>query len=635
MVKNKIKVSDWITKIKQAEKRLKKDHRMLAKKSEKHYYNDMESLKVWFPIYWSNTQVMRSALFSRDPVPEVRTRNSSGDPSEKEIVKLMEKAISYQLDISDFHSDIKRSVLDYLLVDMGVVRLKYDATTSILTDELGQEIEEITNQKLVADHWPHNRFIYDIGKDWAECDWVCYKHYLSDKEIFKEFEVKIDISALEADAQKIDIANKAIVYEIWDKNARKVYEIMEGRNEPLRVRDDPYQLEQFFDCTKPMISNMRTDKFIPLPDYVFIEKQLNTINMLEERIYSLTKNIRDVGFYDSGLTELKALERAKDGTLVPVHGLMEKLNGASDFTKTVVKMPIDQQAIVVQILRGQVSEYKEQIYEITGISDIVRGNTKASETATAQQIKGQWANVRLQEKQNTINSMLRQLMRMYSEMIGEHFNPIILQQMTGIEVTQQMQQIMNNDLMRSYAIDVETDSTIANDEAQDKQDRNEMLQSVTAYLQMALPAIQQGWLPADMGKELLLVNVRGYKHARNLEDMIMGMDGTYEQMQALQQQIQQMTEQGQQMQMQAQQIQEQAQQEIGMAQQQVQQLTEQLQKVNEREENRKDIEVQGEATKDQATAQKDLATAEKTKVETELLKPQVFNGVAGDYNPNF
>ena len=34
------------------------------------------------------------------------------------------------------------------------------------------------------------------------------------------------------------------------------------------------------------------------------------------------------------------------------------------------------------------AQVKQQIYDITGISDIIRGQTNASETATAQQLKG-------------------------------------------------------------------------------------------------------------------------------------------------------------------------------------------------------------------------------------------------------
>jgi DNA repair exonuclease SbcCD ATPase subunit len=283
-----------------------------------------------------------------------------------------------------------------------------------------------------------------------------------------------------------------------------------------------------------------------------------------------------------------------------------------DLSSAIVKLPIDGAAMVVQILQQLMEKSVQQIYEITGLSDIIRGSTKASETATAQQIKAQYANVRLQDKINTINTMFREVMRMFSEVISEHFKPEILTTMTGVQVTPQMQQLMMNDLARSFSIDVETDSTIAMDEQADKQSRNEMLQSVTAYLQQVGQAKQAGLITADIAKELLLINVRGYKHAKNLEDMVQSMDGSAEQMQQMQQQLQQMQQQSQ----------EQIQNiggELQQAQGEIQRLNGVISEFNQQEEQRKNIETQGEAQKDQAQAQKEMAQAGKLAAETNKI----------------
>ena len=624
----KINAEKWFKRVSKAKEKLKTAHKQYATRAEDHYYNDInkggDKLRIEVPIFWSNTQVMRSALFAKNPVPEIRRRNDSENDTDKQLAKMMEKAISYQIDQSDFHSDVKRTVLDYLLVDMGVLRCVYDAKMSKSVDEFGQEIEQIADQTIKPDHIPWNRFIYDIGKDWNECDWVAYIHYLTPQEIKKQFGKEVNKQNTESDQSKTDKANKVTVYEIWDKTSRMVYEIAEGEKEALRIRPDPLNLEGFFDCTKPMMSNMRTDKFIPYPDFMMIEPQLNTINMLESRIKKLTRTIRDAGFFDSSFTQLKELETSTDGDLVPVDDLIKKMEGRSDMSAVIVKLPIQDQAMVIQILSQQKEAAKQEIYEITGMSDIIRGSTKASETATAQQLKGQWANVRLQEKQNTINSMLRQLMRMYAEIIGEHFQPQILTLMTGIEVTPEMHQAMSQDLTRSFAIDVETDSTIAADEQQDKQDRNEMLSGVTSYLQTILPAVQQQMMPPDIAKELLLVVVRGYPHARNLESMIVGMDGNQEQLQGLQQQMQQMQQQSQQMEQQGMQQIEQLNGQVQQAGGEIERLNGVINQFNQQEEQRKDIEVQGEAKKDDAQAMKAYAEAEQINAETQTIGlPQI------------
>jgi len=516
----------WIEKVRKAEKKLQDKHRDYAKKAEKHYYNDKENIEL--PIFYSMVQVQRSALYSRPPNPEIRGRsNDVTNPDSQMIAQTLENAISYQIDCRDFHSDAKRAILDYIVVDLGVCRVRLDVETETqeqITDEMGnvhmvEPYEVVTKQEVYLDHWPWDRFIYDIGKDWEECDWICYKHYMTHKEIQEEYQHDMEATELSEDVYE----GKTCVYEIWDKKTRTVIEMLEGK--VLRERDDPLELENFFDCYKPMISNMRSDKYIPQSEFKQIYRQLDIINVTEQRIDALTKSIKDAGFYDESLTELKQLVNAKDGQLVPVSGLRSMLGtqGVSNFDGMIAKLPILNQAQVLQILQERRKEAKEQIYEITGLSDIVRGATKATETATAQQMKGQWASIRLQDKQSTINNWLKGILGIYAEIISEHFTGQQLQMMTGKEVTPEMQQIMQSDVLRSYSIDVETDSTIQADESQDKADRMEMINTFLPLLQNILPAVTQNQLPADLGKTILLTAVKGFKYGRSLEDMINGL----------------------------------------------------------------------------------------------------------------
>ena len=47
------------------------------------------------------------------------------------------------------------------------------------------------------------------------------------------------------------------------------------------------------------------------------------------------------------------------------------------------------------MLYQQREQIKAVIYELTGLSDIARGASKASETLGAQQLKSQWGSIRL------------------------------------------------------------------------------------------------------------------------------------------------------------------------------------------------------------------------------------------------
>src|SRR4029078_9179044 len=88
---------------------------------------------------------------------------------------------------------------------------------------------------------------------------------------------------------------------------------------------------------------------------------------------------------------------------------------------------------------------KQTIYEITGISDILRGATKASETLGAQELKNQWGTLRLKNKQAGVQRYARDLLRIKLEIAAKHFSEQTWAQMTGLpfltqEQAQQLQQ---------------------------------------------------------------------------------------------------------------------------------------------------------------------------------------------------
>ncbi len=610
----RLEVKKWIERIKRAEKKLKEKHRHDAENAEKHYYND--DGKIAFPIYHSMIQVQRPALYAKPPNPDIRGReNEQVNPMSRAISQILEKAITYNIDESDFHSDSKRAVLDYLICDIGVCRVNLNVDTVKEKTSDGTVYEVVANQSVTIDHWPWKRFIYDIGKDWEECSWVCYVHHMDKKTIAKEYgeEAANKLTGF-GNFDDPEKQGKKTIYEVWDKDKRVVMHITEGHDKPIQIDEDPLKLKGFFDCYKPMISNMRSDKYIPQSEYKQIERQLTNINELEIKIASLTSAVNDVGFYPAEFTELAGLVKAVPGTLKPVSNLQAIIKEAGGMDKIISKLPLLPTAQTIEVLQSQKEKLKEQIYEITGLADIIRGNTKASETATAQQIKGQWASVRLQDKQTTIAGWLRGIMRIYAEIIAEHFTKEQLELMTGIEITPEIQNTMQSDVLRCYSIDVETDSTIQADESQDKQDRMEMIQTVLPLLQQLIPAIQQGQLPADMGKALLVLAVKGFKYARPLEDMIEAMGDNMQQLEQLQQQVQQVNDQ-------AMQMDQQYQQQLGEMQQYIGQLEQQLGDVNMQEEQRKTMEVQAEVGKDVAETEK--KQAETAQIWKAIQQPQV------------
>ena len=175
----------------------------------------------------------------------------------------------------------------------------------------------------------------------------------------------------------------------------------------------------------------------------------------------------------------------------------------------------------------------------------------ASETATAQQIKGQWGSLRLQRRQRDVQRFARDMLRLSVEVMAERFSPETLTMMTGLQyptndqrmLAQQVQaqggqlppemaeilsrptwddllQVMRNDLILSYRIDIETDSTIAPDAAAEQQAMAELMAGVSNFVATIGPAVASGYLPMDVAKSLLLMAVRRFKAGPAIEGEI-------------------------------------------------------------------------------------------------------------------
>lgn len=602
----------WRSRIQKAHKALK-GWRREAKSAYEAYWLD-EKHQEKFPLFWANTQIQHSAVFAQAPTAEVRRRNTEVAGPHRELSQGLERAINYQFDIQDTESAFNAAVDDFLIAACGLVRVHYDP--ELQTDENGVPVA-ILSQGLSLEHVPYARLTWEPNKNWTAVDWVAIEHMLSKREFQDQFPGKpcpeASISG-EGDAggdgeqKNPEAAKYAPLYRVWevfDKKTRTVVVIAEGEDEPLEVRQDELGLNGFYPFARPMMMNLKKDELIPKPEYVYIKPQLQYINRLTGRIEAITGAIKDVGFYDDSLTELQSLKDTKDGDMIPLRALAERLASASGarLENLIAKMPIDQLSNVLSHLREMREDAKAQIYEITGISDLVRGVSDPDETATAQREKSQWAGARFGIKEREVIRHVRDTVRLMGEVVSEHFEPSILTQMTGTEFTPEMVQIMRNDLSRAFSVDIETDSTILADEKAERQDRMEFLTAVSEFLPSALESINNQPATAQLMQQMLLFLVRSFKHGRQLEDEIEAMAQQMDPMQQMQQQIQDL--QGQ----------------LDQGAQDLQAAQDQLAQVDQAENAREDQVAMVEGAETQADTR--LKHAEAALKERELMTPTV------------
>jgi hypothetical protein len=507
-----------------------------------------------FNILWANTETLKGALFARMAKPDVQRRFPDPNPAARQVAILLERVLSYDLDTYDASRPLQSALEDYLLPGRGVVWVVYEPIIikekikiEVKDDDMDiveeEEIERLGDQRCRFEyvHWQDYR--ESPSRRPEDATWRARRHLFTRDELVGRgfdhaYEVPLTWMPDTDDNQQLDeIYNRAEVWEIWDKVQRKRLFVAPGYKDLLAEDDDPYQLEDFFPTPVPMISVRTNNTSVPVPEFTLYQDQADELDRVTSRISHLIEGLKRRGVYDASVPELANLATAGDNDFVPSENF-SSLAQKGGLTGVFQTEDIAQISTVLQGLYTQRSQILQIIYEVTGISDIIRGGgTKASESATAQQLKAQYGSMRLRLRQDAVQKYIRDLFRIKAELIAENYEPEILQRITGMEVTDEMLEIMRNDKTRHYQIDVETDSTVFADEEEMKRTRVEFANVMGGYLVQAIEATRAAPELTPIAFEILKFVSGAWKIGRNFEDVIDQTEAqVMQQLQAMQQQ---------------------------------------------------------------------------------------------------
>ncbi len=573
-------VKKWIAEINYAKKEYKtykkscsEIYNIYRSKESKYNYQD-DKTKSSFSILYANTETLSSAIFNSLPKPDVKRRFDDKDPISKVASQIIERALEFFIEDESFSDNLKKSMLEFLLLGRGICRVKYlpsfaeleSTGNNYLADDLknaeyeenesiGYAGESLSNevvawQQVVIENISYENFLCSHANVWQQVSWIAFKHCLRKDELIKRFgdigeNVPLngaDIDDIESSRDYLQHVKTAEVWEIWDKNTRKVYFLCEAYQEDfLLVNDDPLNLIDFFPIPLPAIAIDDSCSLEPIPLYVQYRTQAKELNKITERIDKIIDALRIRGVYDSAMGELERLMQSADNELVPTENVMAWVEkGGID--KAIWLMPIDVASAVLQNLFAQREACKQIIYEISGISDILRGATNPNETLGAQQIKARSGSQRVAKLSRCFETFVRDALRLMAEIICDKIDPQILMQMTGINLPsendlqlaqiqgqqippdvvtmEQVFSLLKQDVQRTFKIDVQTDSMIAESIQSDATELNQLVQSITNIFQGLSPAIMAGALPIDAAKDIVLSIARRARMGSVIEEAI-------------------------------------------------------------------------------------------------------------------
>ena len=548
-----------------------------------------------FSLLWANIQTLGPAVYARTPTAVVGRRWKDEDPVGRVASEVLERALNFAVDSLDFSDVLLGLRDDFLLVGRGQAWVRYVPHMRAVTppepapDPDGQvtgdpePYEVVEWEEAVVDHVSWDDFLHNPARTWSEVRWVARTVFMTREELVARFgeeaggQVPLDHGPEEGSGPADDRQwKKAAVHEIWDKPSRQAIWISRGWTEaPLDVRADPLGLADFFPCPRPLLGTTAPDSLIPTPDYVYYEGQARDIDDLTSRIGLLTDAIRLRGFYAAGGEGGKSLEdlfASESGTLIPVDSwaAFAERGGVRGLIEWI---PLDMVMSALQGCIGARKQLIDDVYQVTGIADIMRGDTDPEETAAAQRIKANWGSSRVRDRQKELARFARDLLRIMGQVIAARFSPETLAGMTNVQLLPtpeakaalaaqlqaaaqqaamagaraqamgrpppapfqpppaaramldlpswaEVMALLRDNALRAFRIDIETDCTIEPDDQDEKLRRIEFIQAVGEYVSRSMPALQLAPAMTPVIAEGLKFLVRGFRVGREMEETI-------------------------------------------------------------------------------------------------------------------
>ena len=424
-----------------------------------------------YPIFWSNTQVLKPLLFSKLPKINIAQSNYNNDEIARIASELVERLLNYLLKESDAENQIEKVRDSYSIQGVGIPRIvfippepleiktkvkkkikvekpeketeddnyeKEDAQEmEVEEEETSYDVDE-SKKSFTIEFVDYQDFLKSTEKEWKKLRWVAFRKYYSRRELVEYFgkkgeKVPMTNNKFEyLQEEKEDLYKLCEVWEIWDKENKVCHFItFAGDGFVLSSEEDGYNLKNFFPIPIPMGLN-ESSKLLPLPLYRQYKKHAENLSEIDDRIASLIKQAKFTGVYTSFAeqADVENIMNGEDGQFKP----LKTTANIDDARKLIVFKPLAEIVNTITALRQEKLALKADIQEITGLSDIVRGYSVASETATAQQLKGNFAISRIQPLQKEVEFTIRDTLRLLAELAVEKYSIEELMELTGLKI---------------------------------------------------------------------------------------------------------------------------------------------------------------------------------------------------------
>lgn len=524
------------------------------------YLNDRAASQNGFRLnlFHSNIDTLQAMMFGK--LPEIQFSRKNMD-YEDDAARVAGMILTRMLNADigkpndQYSTTLRECLQDRLIPGLGQARVRYDfdekevEVAEVIDQQTGAVMQparkekKITNERAPLEYVHWRDFRWSPSRTWEEVRWASFRTLLTRDELVKRFGeevgnlIPLDASINTAEEQnqsekddpKQDAFKRGEVWEIWHKDKKEVVWYCQGYDKILDTKKDPLRLTGFFPCPRPLISNVTTTAFMPIPDYVIAQDLYLEIDKLETRISLITQAVKVVGVYDQSQEGVKRMmTEGVENDLIPVDNwamFAERggLKGAIDW------MPIEAIAGVLDKLVARRNDCKGLLYEINGISDIMRGAQAAggAVSATERALEARFASVRVQSLQDEFAKYATDLIRLRAEVVAIHFQPEsivnqsnILQLKADQENIGPAVELIKNQRDLIWRLQVKPESVAMVDYAQLKEERTSYITALATFLQSSAPLVEMEPKAVPILLEMLKWGLAGFKGSQEVEGIL-------------------------------------------------------------------------------------------------------------------
>lgn len=555
-----------------------------AKESIKVYNSthDLKEIQRKLNIWWYCVNTLLPDYYSSTPKVQVGLKKRAGSSIYQIASTVWERATQYQMDEGfDFDGVGLNAALQVLLTGQATLWARYEAEIETQAKEIGliqtpdgklvtadgtpyegdtsaaqgnpdgsysvtQEVEAKASEEAVLETVNYDDFLTSDGRNDSEISWKARRAFLSQDEATEIFgaDTADDLSydsfpeAIKSNKAREHDAydGKAELWEIWCEESGKVYWLQNrGEKSIIEEGDPPLKFEDFYPCVT-IAASTDPESIVPTSDYVHCRDQILEVERLTTRIHAVTQAVRTNSAYDATLGS--TIEGLLDGDLkmIPVTSWPAYKNRGG-LASSIEAFNIDPYLKALEVLSGKREEAKQQLFETLKVSDLLRGASDPTKTATANRLESSWSSLGLIVRQNQFAKFISGGISKLGTIIAQHFDPAWIleagdakglieplcngdqQAMMGME--QQVIEILRNDTDRCYRIEISSDSMVALDQNQERQEGQEMMGAAGQFFQQ-MEGIIEKYPPLTIFSMQLFQNViRRYRGGKELEPIFL------------------------------------------------------------------------------------------------------------------